>query len=203
MAMITLYGTPRSRTMRVMWMLEELELPYELAPVDFVTGTKQPEFHRINPNGHIPVLRDGDLVLWESLAINLYLARRYDGGLWPKTPEDEGRTYQWSLWAMTEAEEPLLTALMHRQVLPPEERDAAKADDAAERFTKPLGVLDGALADRDYLLGSTFTVADLNVASVLSWAPLAKLNLSAAPHAAGWLRRCTGRAAFARLQKKL
>jgi len=201
--MITLYGTPRSRTMRVMWMLEELELPYEMAPVDFVTGTKQPEFRQINPNGHIPVLRDGDLVLWESLAINLYLARKYDRGLWRKTPEDEGRTYQWSLWAMTEAEEPLLTALIHRQVHPPEQRDAAKADDAEERFAKPLGVLDGALASREYLLESAFTVADLNVASMMSWAPLAKLRLEAAPNAAGWLRRCTGRAAFTRLQKKL
>jgi glutathione S-transferase len=202
--MITLYGVPGSRAMRSLWMLEELELPYENVPVDFVTGTKEPDFkQQLNPNGHIPVLRDGDLVLWESLAINLYLARKYDRGLWPKTAEDEGRTYQWSLWAMTEAEDPVITALLHRQFLPPEERDAAKADDAAERFKKPLGVLDGALAGRDYLLGSAFTAVDLNVASVVGWAPMAKLDLSAARNVVGWLGRCTGRAAFARLQKKL
>ncbi|HKA29898.1 MAG TPA: glutathione S-transferase N-terminal domain-containing protein, partial [Candidatus Binatia bacterium] len=112
--MLKLYGVPRSRAMRSLWMLEELGLPYENVKVDFITGTKASGFKELNPNGHIPVLQDGDLVLWESLAINLYLARKYDKGLWPKTVEDEGRAYQWSLWAMTEAEEPLLTALLNR-----------------------------------------------------------------------------------------
>jgi glutathione S-transferase len=97
--MIKLYGVPGSRAMRALWMLEELGVPYENVPVDFVSGTKQAEFKRLNPNGHIPVLEDGDLVLFESLAINLYLARKYDKGLWPTTVENEGRAYQWSLWA--------------------------------------------------------------------------------------------------------
>jgi len=197
-----LYGVPGSRAMRSLWMLEELGLPYENVKVDFIKGTKQADFLKLNPNGHIPVLEDDDLVLWESLAINLYLARKYDKGLWPKTMEDEGRTYQWSLWAMTEAEEPLLTALLNRVFFPPEQRDAKKADDAAERFKKPLRVLDGALAGRDYLLGSTFTVADLNVASVVGWAPMAHLDLSPAPNAAAWLGRCQSRPALARAQQR-
>jgi len=201
--MIKLYGVPRSRTMRPLWMLEELGVPYENVKVSFVDETRKPDFLRLNPNGHIPVLQDGDVVLFESLAINLYLARKYDKGLWPKRVEDEGRAYQWSIWAMTELEEPLLTALLHRTFLPPEQRDAKKADDAAERFRQPLGVLDGALAGRDYLLGAAFSVADLNVASVISWAPLAGLDLSPAPNVAAWVGRCTGREAFARLQKRL
>jgi glutathione S-transferase len=200
--MLKLYGVPRSRAMRSLWMLEELGVPYENVGVDFITGTKSPDFKQLNPNGHIPVLQDGDLVLWESLAINLYLARKYDKGLWPKTVEDEGRAYQWSLWAMTEAEEPLLTVLLNRVFFPQEQRDAKKADEGAARFAKPLGVLDGALAGRDYLLGSTFTVADLNVASVLTWAPMAKLDLSTAPRAAAWLGRCTARPALARAQQR-
>ena len=200
--MLKLYGVPRSRTMRSLWMLEELGLPYENVKVDFITGTKESGFKQLNPNGHIPVLQDGDLVLWESLAINLYLARKYYKGLWPKSVEDEGRAYQWSLWAMTEAEEPLLVALLNRAFFPPEQRDPKKADDAEERFRKPLGVLDGVLAGRDYLLGSAFTVADLNVASVLTWAPLAQIDLSAAPKAAAWLGRCTARPALARAQQR-
>ena len=200
--MLKLYGVPRSRAMRSLWMLEELGVPYENVKVDFVTGTKDADFKKqLNPNGHIPVLQDGDLVLWESLAINLYLARKYDKGLWPKTVEDEGRAYQWTAWAITEAEEPLLTALVHRTFLPPEQRSAKKAEDAAERFKKPLGVLDDALAGRDYLLGSAFSVADLNVASVLSWASLAQLDVSAASNAAAWLARCTARPALARAQQ--
>jgi glutathione S-transferase len=201
--MMKLYGVPGSRAMRSLWMLEELGVPYENVAVDFVTGTKQPEFKKLNPNGHIPVLQDGELVLFESLAINLYLARKHDRGLWPKTVEDEGRAYQWSLWAMTELEEPVLTALLNRVFFPPAQRDATKADEAAERFKKPLGVLDGALAGRDYLLGSGFTVADLNVASVLGWAPMAKLDLSPAPRAAAWLARCSSRPALVRVQQRL
>src|SRR5205823_6011995 len=105
--MIKLYGVPQSRAMRALWMLEELGLPYENVKVNFATGdTRKPEYLRINPNGHIPALQDGDLIIWESMAINLYLARKYDMGLWPKTVEGEGRAFQWSFWAMTEAEEP-------------------------------------------------------------------------------------------------
>ena len=200
--MIKLHGVPGSRAMRSLWMLEELGLPYENVPVDFMTGTKAAEFKRLNPNAHIPVLEDGDLVLFESLAINLYLARKYDKGLWPTTVEDEGRAFQWSVWAMTEAEEPVITALLHRAFFPPEQREPRKAEEAAERFTKPLGVLDGALAGRDYLLGPTFTVADLNVASVVGWAPMARLDLSSAPNAAAWLARCTARPALVRVQQR-
>src|SRR5262245_46335342 len=200
--MIKLHGVPGSRAMRALWMLEELGVPYENVPVDFVNGTKQADFKRLNPNGHIPVLEDGDLVLFESLAINLYLARKYDKGLWPTTVENEGRAYQWSVWAMTEAEEPVITALLHRAFFPPEQRDPRAAEAAAERFVKPLGVLDGALAGREYLLGSTFTVADLNVASVVGWAPMAKLDLSPAPNAASWLARCTSRPALVRVQQR-
>jgi glutathione S-transferase len=199
--MIKLYGIPRSRAMRPLWMLEELGVPYEQVKVSFVNDTRKPEFLRLNPNGHIPVLQDGELVLFESLAINLYLAHKYDKGLWPKGVENEGRAYQWSIWAMTELEEPVLTTLLHRMFYPEDQRDPKKADDAAERFKQPLKVLDGALAGRDYLLGSAFTVADLNVASVLSWAPLAGLDLSGAPNAQRWLARCTERPAFARVQQ--
>ncbi|WP_410971677.1 hypothetical protein, partial [Salmonella sp. SAL4437] len=87
----------------------------------------------------------------------LYLARRYDKGLWPRSPEDEGRTFQWSLWAMTELEEPVLTAEMHRRLLPKEQRDDAKAAAAARRVEQPRGVLEGALADRPYLLSDAFS----------------------------------------------
>jgi len=201
--MIKLYGIPRSRTIRPLWMLEELGVPYDNVKVSFVNETRTPEFLRLNPNGHIPVLQDGSLTLWESLAINLYLVRKHDRGLWPKTVEDEGRAFQWTLWTMTELEEPVLTTLMHRWSFPPEQRDPKKAEDAAERFKTPLRVLDGALAGRQYLLGDAFSVADLNVASVISSAPLAGLDLSSAPNVAGWLARCTERPAFARVLQKI
>jgi len=202
--MIKLYGVPGSRAMRSLWMLEELGVPYENVKTMFGEGgSRTAEFLKINPNGHVPALQDGDVTLWESLAINLYLARKFDKGLWPKTVGGEGHTFKWTLWAMTEAEEPIITALMHRMFLPEGEREPAKADDAARRFVAPLQVLEGELRGRDYLLGSDFTVADLNVASVFCFAPMAQLDMSAAPNAAGWMSRCTGRRAYAKVMSMM
>jgi glutathione S-transferase len=200
--MIKLYGVPRSRAMRCLWMLEELGVPYENVKTNFADGgTRTAEYLQINPNGHVPALEDADLTLFESLAINLYLARKYDKGFWPKTVADEARAFQWSIWAMTELEEPVVTTLVHRVFLPEAQRDAKKAKDGAERFPKPLGVLDAALSGRPYLLGPSFSVADLNVAAVMSWAPLAGLEFTEAPNAQSWLSRCTSRPAFARAQQ--
>ena len=198
--MIKLYGIPRSRTARVLWMLEELQVPYEQVPVSFIGDARKPEYLKINPNGHIPALQDGSLTLFESLAINLYLARRYDKGLWPRTVEGEAKAYQWSIWAMTELEEPLLTVLLNRAFLPEEQRDAKKADDAAERFRTPLNVLEGQLTG-EWLAGKEFSVADLNVAAVLGWAALGGLELT--PKAQAWLGRCTARPGYARFLAKM
>lgn len=199
--MIKIYGVPRSRALRALWMAEELGLPYENVKTHFATGdTRKPEYLKINPNGHIPALQDGDVTLFESMAINLYLARKYDKGkgLWPTSVDDEGRTYQWSLWSMTELEPPLLDVLMHRLILPEGQRDAKKAEDGLERFKKPLAVLNDALAGKDYLLGKTFTTADLNVAAVMSWATLSGVDLGTAPNAQAWVGRCLGRPALAK-----
>ena len=103
---IKLYGIPQSRAARCLWMLEELGAPYENVAVHFVGDTQKPEFLKINPNGRIPALDDDGLVLFESLAINLHLARKYGGhkSLWPESPENQSRSIQWSIWAITEVE---------------------------------------------------------------------------------------------------
>ena len=199
--MIRLHGGPRSRAIRPLWLLEELGVPYECVKTDFAAGaTRTPEFLAINPNGHVPALEDGDVKLFESLAINLYLARRYDDrrGFWPSDVADEGRTWQWTIWAMTELEEPIVTALVHRSFLPEAQRDPRKAEQAEKSHAKRLAVLDGALAGRTWLVGDGFSVADLNVASVLWWSSMASLPVAQSPHAAAWLERCTSRPALAR-----
>ena len=202
--MIKLYGVPGSRAMRSLWMLEELGVPYEHVKTQFgAEGSRQPDFLKINPNGHIPALQDNEVTLWESLAINLYLARKYDKGLWPKTIAGEGHTFKWSIWAMTEAEEPVVTALLHRVFFPENQRDKAKADDAALRFETPLKVLDDELAGKSCLLGNDFTVADLNVASVVCWAPMAGLDLGKAANASAWMKRCTSRPAYAKVMSMM
>ncbi len=196
---IKLYGIPKSRALRCLWMLEELGVPYENVPTHFVGDAQKPDYLRINPNGRIPALDDDGVVLFESLAINLHLARKYDGGkgLWPKTADDQSRAVQWSIWAMTEAEPPLMRVLLNRVFLPEAQRNEAEAQAGEAAFAKPLGVLEGALAGRPYLLGDGFTVADLNAGSVVSWAPtLGKLKLT--PNVADWFSRCGGRPALAR-----
>lgn len=194
--MIKLYGIPASRAFRVRWMLEELGVAYQNVPTNFATGeTRTAEFLKLNPNGHIPVLVDGETVLWESMAINLYLARAYGGGLWPASAADEGRAFQWSFWVITEVEAALLTVLMHRRILPAAQRDAGVATTHEAKLAGPFAVLDGALRGRSYLLGEAFSVADLNVAAVLTWATLAGIDLSKWPQAAAWLQRCAGRPA--------
>ncbi len=200
--MIKLYGIRQSRAVRSLWALEELGVPYEHVPVNFTTDAKQPEFLAINPNGRIPALVDGDVTLFESMAINLYLARKYDTkGLYPKDSADEARAIQWSFWCMTETEQALLQVLMNRVFLPEPQRDAAAAKAAEESLAKPLRVLDGALAGRAWLLGEAFTIADLNVASVLAWALFGKVDLARTPNVARWLGECSRRPSFVKAQR--
>jgi glutathione S-transferase len=194
---LKIYGVARSRAARVLWMAKELGLDYEHVRVDFATGeTRQPAHLALNPNGHIPVIDDNGFILWESMAINLYLAKKYGaGGLYPSRLEDEARAWQWSLWGMTEVERPVLTAMMNRAIFPENQRDAATADAAEETLAQPLQVLDGVLGPTPYLLGERFTVADLNVASILAWARPAQIDMSAFPKVAEWLRICAERPA--------
>jgi glutathione S-transferase len=205
---LEVYGTPMSRAARTLWMCRELGLPFEHVPIHFADGSaKTPEYLALNPNGRIPTIKDGSFVLWESMAINLYLARKHPSAIAAKGLEEEALATQWSFWVMTEVEKPLLTVLLQRMKFPEgsnEEkyfrqrvpRDPKKEQESLAELGKPLAVLDGALAGRSYLLGDRFTVADLNVASVLAWATMARIDLASTPRVADWLARCTSRPAF-------
>jgi glutathione S-transferase len=196
MSNLKIYGVPGSRAYRALWMANELGLDYEHIPIHFADGSaKTPEYLAVNPNGRIPAIDDGGFKLWESMAINLYLAKKHDSGLFPKTIEGEAQAIQWSLWAMTEVEKPALAALLHRFLLPEDRRDPKLADEGEQQLQKPLAVLDRALAQTGYLVGSSFTVADLNVASVLSWARMGRVDLSGFPHVGQWLAAALSRPA--------
>lgn len=198
--MIKFYGTSKSRSARSLWALEELGLKYEHLPTE-VPKAKSSEHLKINPNGHIPALDDDGVILWESMAINLYLAEKYGkGSLWPASVEDHGRAYQWSFWGITELEGHFLTLLTHKMFLPPDQRDEKKANDAAAALKTPLNILDAALKGRDYLLGSNFTIADLNVAGVLTFGTYVKFDHSATPALQAWLGKCHGRDAYKKLR---
>ncbi len=204
--MITLYGIAASRAFRCLWMLEELALDYRHEPIDYRdhAALDAADYRALNPNGRIPTLVDGELVLWESLAINLYLARRYgkQAGLWPDDIEDEGRAYQWSFWVMGEVEHPLLTVLMHQRLLPQDRRDPERAARNRGILRQPFSILERALSQHDWLAGDRFTAADLNVAATLSWARPARLSLKDWPTLDAWLSRCLDRPARKRAQRR-
>lgn len=193
-----IYGITRSRAFRSLWAAEELGLDCEQAQVSFMDGSSRtPEFLAINPMGAVPALVDGELKMSESLAINLYLAKKHaDRGLWPATLEDEARVFQWTLWVATEVEPSASTILFHAALLPEDKRDPALLAAAQKKIAKPLAVLDQHLADRDYLLGDGFTIADLNVASVMSWLQVSRQDLSAWPRVVAWMARCLKRPAI-------
>jgi glutathione S-transferase len=190
---LKVYGALQSRAFRTLWMVEELGVPYEHEPV-LPRDARTASYLAVNPNGHVPAIVDDGLTLVESMAINLYLAAKYRA-LWPGDVRGQGLAYQWSFWAMTELEADLLTALRHRTMLPEDERDEALAAAAEERLQKPLAVLNRALEGRDHLAGDEFTVADLNVAAVLSWARGGRVSLDSYPDVARWYAACFARPA--------
>jgi glutathione S-transferase len=202
--MIQLYGNLRSRAMRCLWMLEEVGEPYQLIEKSTRADDLQSaEYLRLNPNARIPALVDGEVVLWESMAINLYLAQKYEGPMHCAGPEVLGLSAQWSFWAVLEIEALLLDLLQHRAVLPDFARDASYAERDELLLRKPLGILNDALAGREYLIGNSFTVADLNVASILVWGKIARLDMSIHPAATRWLDGCLARAAYGRVRDRV
>jgi glutathione S-transferase len=191
--MLRIYGVARTRAFRVLWMAKEIGLDYEHIPVEIGdAGARRSDYLAINPNGRLPAIDDDSFVLWESLAITLYLSKRHDR-LYPATLDGEAKTWQWSLWAVQEVDRGVNIWSLHALRLPLEDRDPARRVEALKVLEQPFKVLDGALAHRPYLLSGEFMVVDLNVASVISRA--IDMDLSATPRLADWLKRCLDRPA--------
>lgn len=198
---LKIHGIAASRAVRPLWLLEELGVPYEHVSQTYLGGaTRTPEFLALNPNGHIPVLEDDGIVVWESMATTLYLARKFGGPLAPANLAEEAEALRWTFWAVTECEKDALCVLMHRVVMPADKRDAALADQSEGSLGKPFAVLDAHLATRPWIAGERFTVADVNVASVLSWAQVSRKLMEANPHLADWLKRCLERPAHQKVR---
>lgn len=200
MSELKIYGTMMSRATRVLWMAEELGVDYSLESVDVHKGEQNTaDFQALNPNARVPVIEDGDTVLWESLGINLYLAKKHGGSLAASGPEDEARAVQWSMWALTEVEDNCV--ILIQKAMGIMDHGADKVAAATEALARPLAVLEGVLGASDYLLGAEFTVADLNVACVLGTLPRAKFDLGPYPKVAAWLGACNARPAAGRVGK--
>ena len=217
---LTIYGTAASRAARPLWAAAELGLAYTHIPTPYLGGaTRSPEFLAINPNGHIPALDDGGVIVWESMACALYLAERFSrpagspdaSDLWARDSGELAAVLGWAFWAVTECEKDALVFLMHTHAMAPERRKPALALEAARRLAGPLKVLEQHLEraasrcaevgdDAAFLAGRRFTVADVCVASVLAWVVEAQQLMAPLPHVRGWLQRCLTRPAYLHVQ---
>ena len=195
---LTIHGTHQSRTMRVLWMAAELGLDFDHDPVAWRDpALKSAGFLALNPAGAVPTIEDDGFALPESLAINLYLAKKHSPGeLYPATLEGEAQAWRWSLWAQGELE----PWVMRDAELA--ELRAAVAPHAAPLIVKALATLERALRDRDWLLGEAFTVADLNVAAVLSPSRQGSIDFQQSPAVRSWLSRCYARPAAVETRRR-
>ena len=212
--MLKIYGVYRSRASRNIWLAGELGLPFTHVPViqayrlanpdaaDAPLHSKSPAFLKVNPSGQIPSIDDDGVVLHQSLAINLYLAKKHGGPLGPANVVEDGQMTMWSLWAATDVEPHSLNILYHTIGKPPAERDPKIAAAAIEALSAPFAVLDRQLAATGFVVGNRFTVADINVAEIIRYATPAKELFVAAPRVQAWLSTCHARPAFKAMMAK-
>lgn len=177
--MLKLYGGARSRASIVRWYLEELAIPYEFVLLDMKAGEHlQPSFLEINPMGKVPAIADGELQLWESGAILLYLAQKQ--GQIPASLDQQAEIYQWVLFA---------NATLGPGIFNPDSRD--------REMPRLLNPLNHHFKNHPYLLGQEFSVADVAVGSVLAYIPIMlKVDLSDYPEVVHYTQRLTQRSAF-------
>ena len=195
----TIYGVSGSRAIRSLWAIEEVGIEYTHVATHFFNDSKTDEYLAVNPNGRIPALVDGDLTLFESMAINLYLTKKYAPALYPSSDGEQAKAIQWSVWAISEIE-PQQMQIVIQKFFNRDNIDQSVIDSATENVQRPLAVLNEHLADREYLLGDSFSVADLNVAGVMLLMQMIDFDLSAYPNIQKWTSRCYERDALKRAQ---
>lgn len=195
--MLQFYGSPMSSSGRTHWALEEAGVAYTYHRLP-VGGSRTPEFLAMHAGGKIPVLVDGDLILAESMAIDLYLAERYAPALFSGDVAERAKIYEWSFWSTTNLQPELLRRMMHTRFLPEAARDPAVVAEATTAAARFLTYFESALGEREFLVGGRFTLADLHVASILNLAARQELLVDL-PKTAAYVARQLARPAYARV----
>jgi glutathione S-transferase len=195
--MLKIYGSPRSSAGRCFVMLEELGVPYEVMPMDMrARQHKSPEFLKLNPNGKVPVLLDGDFVIWESIAINHYLCEKYRPSLLGTGPQNRALIQQWNTWCMVDLQPPLIDMLIQLIFVPEERRDMALVERSRKKALPYLDVLEKGIGNKTYLVGEEFSVADINAGSVANLALALGISLGDKPNLSRWVKMLKSRPSF-------
>ena len=200
----TFYYAPMSTASIISLVLEELDVPHERVRLDIQKGdTKDPKFLEVNPNGKVPVIAHEGVVIFESSAITMYLGEVFgvDKGLYPALGPQRGEAMKWITWTNVTFSEAIGRWLRNTMDSVPEELRNAKAGQAARAdIDRCLGILDGALADRKYLTGDDYTLADAHLVSCTHWLSFNGIGLQTYDNAQAWSNRCVERPAFKRFQ---
>ena len=192
--MLTLYGSANSRALRVVWMAADLGLQYDHKDwLPRSPETKTADYLEVNPNARVPSIDDDGFILSESMAINMYLAKKHKSALYPSDPKLEALCWQWSLWETDRLDRQIVDYVRNSVASPPAERKPAVAEAAWLQVAPAFDVLETALAKSPWLAGPAFSVADLNVAGALYRA--LSIDVSKWRNLDGWLHRCWDRPA--------
>lgn len=196
--MLKLHFAPNSRAGRILWLLEELELPYELNKMAFHPKDLKSDEHRArHPLGRIPVLDDGDVSIYESGAIVEYILERHkNGGLKPAVADAMYPEYlQWFHYCEGMVMPPINTIVVHTLLLPEDRRDATVLGQAQRLLTKAMGPIEDALEGRDYLIGD-FSGADIMLGHSIFMANRMGCITDDMPNLKAYVARIAARPAF-------
>lgn len=203
--MITIYHAPGTRSIRVIWLCEELRVPYEMVTVDFsATYRATPEWRRLNPVGKVPAMTDGGVSMFESGAMVDFILERYGNGRLrpaPGTP-DAAQYLQWSWFAEATFARPLGDIAQHTVVKPEAERIPAVVADARTRALTCMDALEAAVPGGRYLINGAFTASDIMMGYTLILARrFAVLTPTTYPNVNAYMARLETHPGFIKAQK--
>lgn len=197
--MLTVWGRPNSINVQiVMWTAAELGLDVSRKDVGGAFGgLDSPDYRKMNPNGRIPTLQDGDLTIWESNACARYLAAKYGPGtLWPEDPAERAMADMWMDWKKTSLMGPMTTLFWGLVRTPEAERDHAAIEAAAETARNLYALLDDWLEGKDFVLGDRLTIGDLSAGAMAYRFMNLVTKRPPMPNLEAWYERLSGRPAY-------
>jgi glutathione S-transferase len=200
--MLKIYGSPQSSAGRCFFALMEAGVEFETKRINFKEKEhKSAEFLEINPNGKVPVLVDGETVVWESMAINYYICDQYKPELLGADAKERAHVQQWSIWGLGDLQAPFVEMLIEKFFVPAEKKNPEVNTNCMLKLDPLLKMLDSHLQQNDYLTGKNFTLAELNVVSVLDIAGHIGVSLSDFSNIGAWLDRCHQRDSYQKYLK--
>lgn len=201
---LVFYYSPMTTAVVTHWILEELGIPYEKKKVDFQKDTKSPEYLKLNPNGAVPVIVHDGTPIFESAAITIYLGETFgvEKGLFPAAGPQRGPAIAWTVWTnVTLGGAISRHGFASSERVPEEQRNAKAAEVARGEVERLFGILDGALAGKQWIVGDSFSIVDAHVGAFVGYAGMIGFEPKKHANLGAWLDRATSRPGFAEAMK--